>query len=65
MALTGETPMETLLIVLPLALLFVAAALLVFRWAVRTGQFDDLDTPPLRMLFDDPPKASPKKPGKD
>jgi len=57
--------METLLIVLPLALLFVAASLLVFRWAVRTGQFDDLDTPPLRMLFDDSPKAAPDTAGKD
>ena len=32
----------------------VAAGFLgAFVWAVRTGQFDDTTTPPLRMLFDD------------
>ena len=30
-----------------------------FRWAVRDGQFDDLDTPPLRVLTDDVPPPSP------
>ena len=24
-----------------------------FVWAVRSGQFDDVTTPPLRVLFDD------------
>ena len=24
-----------------------------FVWAVRTGQFDDTETPPIRMLFED------------
>ncbi len=33
------------------ALIFLAA----FIWAVRTGQFDDNETPPYRMLFDDEP----------
>lgn len=40
-------------VLLPVALGFAAAALAVFLWAVRTGQFDDLDTPPLRILMDD------------
>jgi len=31
------------------ALIFLAA----FIWAVRDGQFDDNETPPRRMLFDD------------
>lgn len=26
-----------------------------FIWAVRSGQFDDTETPPIRMLFDDDP----------
>ena len=25
-----------------------------FLWAVRSGQFDDTETPPLRMLGDEP-----------
>jgi cbb3-type cytochrome oxidase maturation protein len=27
--------------------------LVAFAWAVRSGQFDDTVSPPLRMLFDD------------
>jgi cbb3-type cytochrome oxidase maturation protein len=38
---------------LPLAGLFVAGAVVAFFVAARNGQFDDLDTPPLRVLFDD------------
>lgn len=38
---------------LPLALLIAAIAVGFFVWAARTGQFDDLDTPAIRILFDD------------
>ena len=31
------------------ALIFLAA----FIWAVKSGQFDDNETPPYRILFDD------------
>lgn len=31
------------------ALIFLGA----FIWAVKTGQFDDNDTPSIRILFDD------------
>ena len=34
---------------LVVALLFLAA----FWWSVRSGQFDDTGTPPLRILSDD------------
>jgi len=27
--------------------------LVAFAWAVRSGQFDDTTSPPLRVLFDD------------
>jgi cbb3-type cytochrome oxidase maturation protein len=34
----------------------VAAGFLgAFVWAVRSGQFDDTETPPIRILFDDQP----------
>ncbi len=33
------------------ACLFLAA----FIWSVKNGQYDDEESPPLRMLFDDPP----------
>ena len=46
--------MSVLEIVVPLAVLVVAAAVGAFAWAVRRGQFDDLTTPAVRALFDDP-----------
>ena len=45
--------METIFVLLPLALLIAAIAVGFFIWAARTGQFDDLETPALRILFDD------------
>ncbi len=47
--------METIFVLLPLALLIAAIAVGFFIWAAKTGQFDDLETPAVRMLFDDPP----------
>jgi cbb3-type cytochrome oxidase maturation protein len=44
--------MTVLFIVLPLALIFAGGALFAFIWAVRGGQFDDLATPPVRILHD-------------
>ena len=35
--------------------MLLAAAIWAFVWAVRKGQFDDLDTPALDILSDDPP----------
>jgi cbb3-type cytochrome oxidase maturation protein len=50
--------MEVIFILLPLAILMAAVALGAFFWAAHRGQFDDLDTPRYRALFDDdgPPK---------
>ena len=45
--------MSVIYLVLPLALLIVLAAVVAFVWAARRGQFDDLDTPALRVLHDD------------
>jgi cbb3-type cytochrome oxidase maturation protein len=45
--------MTTLYIVLPLALVIAGAAVAAFIWVVRSGQLDDVDTPPRRILFDD------------
>jgi cbb3-type cytochrome oxidase maturation protein len=50
--------MSVIYIVFPVALLVAAAAAVAFIWAVRSGQMDDLDTPPLRMLHDDDDNAS-------
>jgi cbb3-type cytochrome oxidase maturation protein len=45
--------MSVIYILLPLALIVASAALLAFITAARRGQFDDLDTPPIRVIFDD------------
>ena len=55
--------MSVLFIVLPLALLIAAVAVVVFVRAVRGGQFDDLDTPPVRMLHDDDEAPRPERGG--
>jgi cbb3-type cytochrome oxidase maturation protein len=53
--------MSVVFILLPLALLFVGIAITWFVWAVRSGQFDDLETPAVRILFDDEPTAGPSQ----
>lgn len=45
--------MNILYALVPLALLLAAVGVLAFRWAVRDGQFDDVETPAIRMLLDD------------
>ena len=45
--------MSVLFIVIPLAILLAFGALVAFFWAVHRGQYDDLDTPPMSVLFDD------------
>jgi cbb3-type cytochrome oxidase maturation protein len=45
--------MSVLYLILPLALLFAGAAVAAFAWTVRSGQLDDVETPPRRILFDD------------
>jgi cbb3-type cytochrome oxidase maturation protein len=47
--------MISLYIVLPLAILIAGTAVAAFIWTVRSGQLDDVDSPPRRVLFDDPP----------
>lgn len=52
--------MSVLMVVLPLALLIVGAAVAGYAWAARSGQFDDLTTPAMRALFEEPaPRPTP------
>ena len=48
--------MSVLYVVLPLALVIVAAAVGAYVWAARRGEFDDLTTPAMRVLHDDEPR---------
>jgi len=45
--------MSILFALIPLAMVLLAFAIWAFFWAVRSGQFDDLDTPAVRILLDD------------
>nr|WP_199042529.1 cbb3-type cytochrome oxidase assembly protein CcoS [Dyella sp. ASV24] len=45
--------MIILLMLIPLSLMLLAVAIGAFVWAVRKGQFDDMDTPALDILADD------------
>jgi cbb3-type cytochrome oxidase maturation protein len=45
--------MDVMFLILPLSMLIAAGALRLFVWAVRSGQFDDLETPAVRAMLDD------------
>ncbi|MEN5118966.1 cbb3-type cytochrome oxidase assembly protein CcoS [Luteimonas sp. TWI662] len=45
--------MRSLLLLVPISLVLLGIAIAAFVWAVRRGQFDDMDTPALDILVDD------------
>lgn len=45
--------MTILYLLIPLSLLLLSIAVLAFFWATRQGQFDDLDSPAMRIILDD------------
>lgn len=45
--------MSIIYLLIPLGLVLLVVAVLAFFWAVRAGQFDDLETPAWRILLDD------------
>jgi len=52
--------MSVVYVLLPVALLLAAAAVWAFIAAVRSGQFDDLETPAHRILHDDEDEERPR-----
>ena len=59
--------MSILYLLIPLGLVLLAFAIAAFFWAVRTGQFDDLDSPAMSVVMDDDTKPAPdnrRKPDK-
>ncbi|MDO6683229.1 cbb3-type cytochrome oxidase assembly protein CcoS [Oceanobacter sp. 5_MG-2023] len=45
--------MDIIYILVPLSIVLISIATLIFFWAVRSGQFDDMESPAHRILFDD------------
>lgn len=55
--------MDILYLLIPLSLVFVAVIAYVFLWAVKSGQFEDMEGPAHRILMDDEPAApKPRQP---
>jgi cbb3-type cytochrome oxidase maturation protein len=55
--------MEVLYFLIPLALVLVAGIIWALLWAIRSGQFDDLEGPAYRILMDEDEPMEPP-PGK-
>jgi len=51
--------MDVLVWLIPAALLLGLLGLVAFLWALRSGQFDDLDGAAHRILFDDDDDEAP------
>ena len=47
--------MSVLYVLVPLALLLAGGMVAAFGWAVRSGQYDDVTTPAVRLLLDEEP----------
>lgn len=45
--------MEVIYLLVPLSLVFLAAAIWFFFWAVKSEQYDDLQGPAHRIILDD------------
>ena len=56
--------MNIIFILIPLGLVMLVIAVAAFFWAVKSGQYDDLESPAWRILLDDdrapPPEKKPK-----
>jgi len=50
--------MESLYLLVPIALLFAAAIIGLLVWAINQGQYDDLDKDAWRALNDDPTRPT-------
>ena len=52
--------MTILLVLIPLGIVLLIVAVVAFVWAVRNGQFEDLEGEGERILFDDAPLSKPR-----
>jgi len=58
--------MSMLYVLIPLAVLLLAVAVFALLWAIRSGQFDDLESHGWSVVLDDdqkPPPLDDKEPG--
>lgn len=50
--------MSSMIFLVPISLALLGVAVWAFIWAVRRGQFDDLETPAVQILVDEPDAES-------
>jgi len=50
--------MDSIFFLVPITIVILAIAVWGFLWAVNTDQFDDMDSPATRILFDDDEQAT-------
>lgn len=48
--------MTILYLLIPISLMIVIIAVISFRWAIKSRQFEDMDSPAMIPLHDDPPE---------
>ena len=53
--------MNVIYFLIPLAMLLLAFGIAAFLWAVKSGQFDDLDREAYRILFDEDEAKKPQE----
>ncbi|MBI5463156.1 MAG: cbb3-type cytochrome oxidase assembly protein CcoS [Gammaproteobacteria bacterium] len=56
--------MDILYLLIPLAVVIMIVAVAAFMWAVKSGQYEDLEGPAHRILMDDDDPRIPKQPGR-
>jgi cbb3-type cytochrome oxidase maturation protein len=54
--------LEALYLLIPASVVLAVIALVLFVWAIHSGQFDDLETPAIRILFEDGTQPEPSAP---
>lgn len=57
--------MSAIYVLIPLAMLVLALSVWLFFWAVKRGQFDDLDSPGHSILFEEELPTAAKRPTRD
>lgn len=53
--------MDSLYLLIPVAIVFVAIGIKLLLWAIDSGQYDDLDKEGWRILADDDAPAKPER----
>ena len=57
--------MDILFLLIPLSLVLVLGIAVAFLWAVRSGQFEDMEGPAHRILMDDDREPGEQRPALD